>query len=129
MERTARMSMREEPPMFPHISGGEPSALGAAASADTDVALEVNEEPMGGSESSAEVGQRSEVTVVMTFDEDSSYGTDDADSGLFYETVGSSAFTFPKENGRTYHAYQEGKYLMPNDEKEQDRMDMIYHSL
>jgi hypothetical protein len=65
MERTARMSMREEPPMFPHISGGEPSALGAAASADTDVALEVDEEPMGGSESSAEVGQRSEVTVVM----------------------------------------------------------------
>ncbi|KFY50467.1 hypothetical protein V495_00267 [Pseudogymnoascus sp. VKM F-4514 (FW-929)] len=129
MERTARMSMREEPPMFPHISGGEPSALGAAASADTDVALEVDEAPMGGSESSAEVGQRSEVTVVMTFDEDSSYGTDDADSGLFYETVGSSAFTFPKENGRTYHAYQEGKYLMPNDEKEQDRMDMIYHSL
>ncbi|OBT42735.1 hypothetical protein VE00_07242 [Pseudogymnoascus sp. WSF 3629] len=152
MERTARMSLREEPPMFPtYLSGGEPSALGAEALADTDRAAdraaeeeEEEEGPLGGSESSIEieVGARSEITVVMSFDEDSSYGTDDADSGLFYETVGSSAFTFPKENGRTYHApsddphadrsrvqYQEGKYLMPNDEKEQDRMDMIYHSL
>ncbi|OBT88941.1 hypothetical protein VE02_02845 [Pseudogymnoascus sp. 03VT05] len=140
MERTARMSLREEPPMFPtYLSGGEPSVLGAEAPGDTDGAADraaergedEYEDPLGGSESSIEieVGERSEITVVMTFDEDSSYGTDDADSGLFYETVGSSAFTFPKENGRTYHAYQEGKYLMPNDEKEQDRMDMIYHSL
>lgn len=31
------------------------------------------------------------------------------------------------ENGRRYHAYREGKYLMPNDEKEQDRLDLLHH--
>lgn len=40
---------------------------------------------------------------------------------------------FPYENGRTYHAYCDGFYLYPNDELEQDRLDlqhiMFYHLL
>ncbi len=62
--------------MFPtYLSGGEPSALGAEALADTDRAAdraaeeEEDEEegPLGGSESSIEidVGERSEITVMM----------------------------------------------------------------
>ena len=63
--------------MFPtYLSGGEPSALGAEALADTDrpadrAAEEEEEEeeegPLGGSESSIEieVGERSEITVMM----------------------------------------------------------------
>lgn len=54
--------------MFPtYLSGGESSAEGAEAQADTeaDTAEEANEEPLGGSESSVEVGARSEITVVM----------------------------------------------------------------
>jgi hypothetical protein len=35
---------------------------------------------------------------------------------------------YPVENGRRYHAYREGRYLMPNDEKESDRLD-LYHAL
>jgi trans-aconitate methyltransferase len=31
------------------------------------------------------------------------------------------------ENGRRYHAYHEGKYVLPNDEQEQDRLDMLHH--
>ncbi|KAK2734404.1 methyltransferase domain-containing protein [Colletotrichum kahawae] len=31
------------------------------------------------------------------------------------------------ENGRTYRRYKEGKYNMPNDERENDRMDMQHH--
>jgi SAM-dependent methyltransferase len=31
---------------------------------------------------------------------------------------------FPKENGRTYHAYKAGKYLWPNDEEERNRLDL-----
>ncbi|KAI8255725.1 Secondary metabolism regulator LAE1 [Colletotrichum sp. SAR11_239] len=30
------------------------------------------------------------------------------------------------ENGRTYHRYKEGKYNLPNDERENDRTDMIH---
>jgi len=31
------------------------------------------------------------------------------------------------ENGRRYHAYRDGKYLLPNDEPEQDRLDFHHH--
>lgn len=31
------------------------------------------------------------------------------------------------EHGRRFHAYREGAYNFPNDEKEQDRLDMVHH--
>lgn len=31
------------------------------------------------------------------------------------------------ENGRRYHAFREGLYLLPNDEKEQDRLDLAHY--
>ncbi|KAL1979478.1 hypothetical protein VTN96DRAFT_5722 [Rasamsonia emersonii] len=31
------------------------------------------------------------------------------------------------EHGRRYHAYHDGAYLAPNDEQEQDRMDLVHH--
>ncbi|KAL1966011.1 hypothetical protein VTN77DRAFT_4951 [Rasamsonia byssochlamydoides] len=31
------------------------------------------------------------------------------------------------ENGRRYHAFHEGSYMMPNDEKEQERLDLAHH--
>jgi hypothetical protein len=31
------------------------------------------------------------------------------------------------ENGRRYHAYREGEYLLPNDDLEQDRLDLLHH--
>ncbi|TVY81903.1 Secondary metabolism regulator [Lachnellula suecica] len=34
---------------------------------------------------------------------------------------------YRQENGRRYHAYRDGKYLFPNDEKEQDRLDLFHH--
>ncbi|KAH9217292.1 S-adenosyl-L-methionine-dependent methyltransferase [Leptodontidium sp. 2 PMI_412] len=50
---------------------------------------------------------------------------------LHYHTtstsVRSSVFQFVQENGRTYHAYREGKYYLPNDEMEQDRLDLQHH--
>ncbi|KAF4420171.1 Secondary metabolism regulator laeA [Colletotrichum fructicola] len=33
---------------------------------------------------------------------------------------------FLRENGRTYHRYKEGKYHLPNDERENDRTDMVH---
>ncbi|KAI2090484.1 hypothetical protein LOZ52_002702 [Ophidiomyces ophidiicola] len=33
----------------------------------------------------------------------------------------------PNQNGRRYHAYREGEYLIPNDEREQDRLDLHHH--
>ncbi|KAK1975731.1 S-adenosyl-L-methionine-dependent methyltransferase, partial [Colletotrichum cereale] len=41
-------------------------------------------------------------------------------------SVSSSIFNFRDENGRTYHAYKDGKYNLPNDEEEQDRLDRTF---
>ncbi|KAF5969266.1 mRNA 3 end-processing YTH1 [Fusarium coicis] len=32
-----------------------------------------------------------------------------------------------RQNGRRYHAFREGTYPVPNDEDEQDRMDLVHH--
>jgi SAM-dependent methyltransferase len=42
-------------------------------------------------------------------------------------SVTSSMHNYRYENGRRYHAYQDGKYLLPNDEAEQDRLDFHHH--
>ncbi|KAJ5109583.1 hypothetical protein N7532_002228 [Penicillium argentinense] len=38
-----------------------------------------------------------------------------------------SVYSYVYENGRTYHAYRSGSYVLPNDEREQDRMDVLHH--
>jgi SAM-dependent methyltransferase len=58
---------------------------------------------------------------------------DDVDSSLGDDLLSSTAslsssiMKFREENGRTYHGYQDGKYLLPNDEREQDRLDLQHH--
>ncbi|KAF9881603.1 MFS sugar transporter [Colletotrichum karsti] len=42
-------------------------------------------------------------------------------------SVSSSIFDFRVENGRTYHRYKDGKYNMPNDERENDRLDLQHN--
>lgn len=38
----------------------------------------------------------------------------------------SSIERYPIENGRRYHAFKDGRYFMPNDESEQDRLDLSH---
>lgn len=38
-----------------------------------------------------------------------------------------SIFDFIEENGRTYHSFNAGKYIGPNDEIEQERLDLQHH--
>lgn len=59
---------------------------------------------------------------------------DDGDSALGAASVGSSTTSVGSsilknrlENGRTYHAYKDGKYAFPNDESENDRLDLQHH--
>ncbi|KAI9766463.1 MAG: hypothetical protein M1840_006570 [Geoglossum simile] len=42
-------------------------------------------------------------------------------------SVASSVYHYRFENGRRYHARCENEYPFPNDEKEQDRLDLIHH--
>jgi len=42
-------------------------------------------------------------------------------------SLASSIYAYEIENGRSYHAYNAGKYVIPNDEGEQERMDSKLH--
>ncbi|KAI0884172.1 S-adenosyl-L-methionine-dependent methyltransferase [Annulohypoxylon maeteangense] len=39
-------------------------------------------------------------------------------------SIDSSLYHFVEENGRTYHRYKEGRYFLPNDAAEQERLDL-----
>lgn len=55
---------------------------------------------------------------------DSSFG----DNGSTYtETLRSSLLESLKENGRGYHKYRDGTYMLPEDEREQERLDMQHN--
>ncbi|KKA22693.1 hypothetical protein T310_3279 [Rasamsonia emersonii CBS 393.64] len=52
----------------------------------------------------------------------------DASSILTETQLGTpSVQNYRFENGRRYHAFREGSYMMPNDEKEQERLDLAHH--
>ncbi|KAL6711504.1 hypothetical protein ACN47E_004438 [Coniothyrium glycines] len=51
------------------------------------------------------------------FDANSSSSTSLASSILNYEYF----------NGRRYHGFRQGSYVLPNDEQEQDRLDLLHH--
>lgn len=42
-------------------------------------------------------------------------------------SIGTSILNYRTENGRTYHSYKEGRYLAPNDDAENDRLDLQHH--
>ncbi|KAK1720514.1 methyltransferase domain-containing protein [Colletotrichum lupini] len=42
-------------------------------------------------------------------------------------SVSSSILDYRIENGRTYHKYKDGKYALPNDERELDRLDLSHN--
>ncbi|MBE3046101.1 hypothetical protein IMZ48_26895 [Candidatus Bathyarchaeota archaeon] len=42
-------------------------------------------------------------------------------------SLSSSVVDYPVEHGRRYHAYKRGVYLMPNDDREQVRLDVMHH--
>ncbi|CAI4215852.1 unnamed protein product [Parascedosporium putredinis] len=58
-------------------------------------------------------------------DADSSYGSDAASANT--GSISSSIFHYQYENGRRYHAYREGQYVLPNDDQEQERLNLQHH--
>ncbi|KAL2014012.1 hypothetical protein VTN00DRAFT_1537 [Thermoascus crustaceus] len=57
---------------------------------------------------------------------DSSYGDEISN---YTASLTSSVLHYRQENGRSYHAYCDGRYLIPNDEEEKDRLDMIHEMM
>ncbi|KAM5383758.1 hypothetical protein ACJZ2D_001747 [Fusarium nematophilum] len=59
-------------------------------------------------------------------DDDSAYGVSES-SASYQTSLASSIVNYKYENGRRYHAFRAGTYLLPNDDTEQDRMDLVHH--
>ncbi|RJE24866.1 Methyltransferase [Aspergillus sclerotialis] len=51
----------------------------------------------------------------------------ETDTGSSNQSLSSSVLNYQYENGRRYHAYRQGEYFMPNDEREQERLDLHHH--
>jgi SAM-dependent methyltransferase len=45
----------------------------------------------------------------------------------FSSSLRSSIYNYRYENGRTYHSFHDGQYPIPNDEAEQERLDLLHH--
>ncbi|KAF4925411.1 Secondary metabolism regulator LAE1 [Colletotrichum viniferum] len=59
-------------------------------------------------------------------DNDSAVG-DTNDGTSTTASLNSSILDYRKENGRTYHRFRDGKYHFPNDEEENERLDLQHH--
>ncbi|KAL4916008.1 S-adenosyl-L-methionine-dependent methyltransferase [Aspergillus aurantiobrunneus] len=62
---------------------------------------------------------------------DSDFPSDDetykSEIESYATSLASSVMDYNWQYGRRYHAYKEGSYAFPNDEREQDRLDMFHH--
>ncbi|RGP78304.1 hypothetical protein FLONG3_3619 [Fusarium longipes] len=52
---------------------------------------------------------------------------DDNDNASSTDSLRDSIFDYRRENGRTYHKYKEGKYNLPNDSEELQRLDLQHN--
>ncbi|KAI0551414.1 S-adenosyl-L-methionine-dependent methyltransferase [Xylaria curta] len=97
--------------------------LGNMTGTDLENTQANGEGEAGGQLDQLEVDEVDEVDDVdnTTWDGDSALGS----MSLFSSTqsLNSSIYNHVVENGRTYHRFKEGKYLLPNDENEQKRLD------
>ncbi|WEW57442.1 hypothetical protein PRK78_002909 [Emydomyces testavorans] len=46
-------------------------------------------------------------------------------SSSYSFSLSPSVTNYPEEHGRRYHAYRQGRYLLPNDEREMRRLDLV----
>ena len=60
---------------------------------------------------------------------DASDSTLGDEASRYTASLTSSIERYPIENGRRYHAFKDGNYVMPNDESELDRLDLMHQML
>ncbi|KAK0724185.1 S-adenosyl-L-methionine-dependent methyltransferase [Lasiosphaeris hirsuta] len=135
--RSKPAEVTEQPPssLAPAIGDNAGEAAESAASAGSDGAAPPSQEsaleasdPRGLDTDS--VGAPSSFSIGLSVDNGrdgdiSEHGIQRPSSSV---SATSSVYQFVEEFGRTYHAYKEGKYFMPNDIPEQERLD-LQHSI
>ncbi|RMY81185.1 hypothetical protein D0864_08380 [Hortaea werneckii] len=92
------------------------------ASSETRLQSESNDDHQPAQE--AQLAEEQHLEAEDTGDSDSAIGSD-VESGS--TSLSESIYNYRREHGRTYHAYKDGKYIFPNDEREADRLDLQHH--
>ncbi|XP_014561407.1 hypothetical protein COCVIDRAFT_86733 [Bipolaris victoriae FI3] len=64
-----------------------------------------------------------DVDTAANSDDDSAFDAESSASTSLASTILNYEYT----NGRRYHGYRSGAYILPNDEQEQDRLDLQHH--
>lgn len=70
------------------------------------------------------VAHQAETTIEIGASSESDTGYETESLSSASTSVSSSVRDYTFENGRRFHKYNEGRYLFPNDESEQEREDM-----
>lgn len=70
-----------------------------------------------------------DTSSTTTNDETTSIFDDEyySDTSSYTASLLSDVKDYTYENGRRYHSYREGHYVLPNDDQEQDRQDLLHH--
>lgn len=74
--------------------------------------------------------QKRSVQTVAIDQTETASETDEAYSSelqSYATSLSSSIQNYNWEHGRRFHSYREGSYKFPNDEREQERMNMVHH--
>lgn len=133
--------LRDEPKTSTEKTVGTASPIGTSIvqdKSDGDITSGINlvqpdekTTPGGLQASASQASLSSSVVTADRLDVDSS----DLDSTLNDDlaqysattSLRSSTYERVEENGRTYHGYRAGQYMLPNDELEQERLDLQHH--
>ncbi|KAJ4258044.1 hypothetical protein NW762_008184 [Fusarium torreyae] len=112
--KTPSSPVAPSPPPVTSLSGradsSEPTHLGSTGQSPTEeehAPLQVDEEEL------------------VADDADSTYSSDRG--SVYSASATSSIYDYQYENGRRYHAFREGQYVLPNDDQEQQRLDLQHH--
>lgn len=101
-----------QPENFPNPASWIPPDIdpNASSTEDTlDISTEVSANDVGSS--------------IFDVDDDDYH----SDTSSYTASLLSDVKDYAYENGRRYHSYREGHYVLPNDEQEQDRQDLLHH--
>lgn len=108
----------------PAASEPAPSAPELPSSVpEPDTEPESQSAPTGAEASHEETVLEPDTATPSDSDADSAFGGESTAS----TSLASSILNYEYSNGRRYHGYRSGSYLLPNDEIEQDRLDLLHH--
>ena len=106
----------------------QPQTAETAETSQQDAA-DTSQQNVADTSADAAQSDHGDLLPVTHLEPDSGSDTDSAfDANSSASTsLASSILNYEYSNGRRYHGYRSGAYVLPNDEQEQDRLDLLHH--